>query len=248
MPEAIVPTAVDHLLAVVVVVAIPLLGRWNYRRFRELIATGGPDARYRQYGKEIRRQWVIAAGFVAIWLGLGRSLAGLGLTLPLGTGGLWGAGTTVLVVAFLLRQWRTVGRMTPEELAPYAGQVDAFRDLLPHTDREAARFRGLAVTAGVCEEIVFRGYLIAYLAAYLPVWPAAVLGGVAFGVAHAYQGVPGMIKTGATGVFTGVLYVGTGSLVWSMLIHAAIDLHGGGVGRRLLTDAAVAEGRSTGHA
>jgi len=234
VPAALEPTALDHLLAVLVVVAVPLLGRWNYRRFRELIAAGGPDERYRQYGKEIRRQWLIAAGVVAIWLGLGRSPASLGLTLPLGTGSLWGAGVTALVVAFLFSQWRTLGRMTPEELAPYAGQVDAVRDLLPHTDREAARFRGLAVTAGVCEEIIFRGYLIAYLAAFLPVWPAAVLGGVAFGLAHAYQGTPGMVKTGATGVFTGALYVGTGSLLWSMLIHAAIDLHGGAVGRRLV--------------
>jgi len=148
----------------------------------------------------------------------------------------WGAGVSAFVLALLLRQWRTVRGMSAEQLAEHVGQGEPVRDLLPHTDREATVFRGLAVTAGVCEEIVFRGWLIAYLAAFVSLWPAAVIGGVAFGIAHAYQGVPGMMKTGATGVLTGLLYVGTGSLLWSMLIHAAIDLHGGAVGRWLISE------------
>lgn len=234
MPEPITPTALDHLIGLALLLAVPLLGRLNYRRFREAIARGGPDARRRQYWKEIRRQWVITAGLVAVWLALGRPLTGLGLRLPLDGGALWGVGVTALVLAFLLRQWRMLAAMSPEELVGQAGQIEGVRDLLPHTDREAHVFRGLALTAGVCEEIIFRGWLIAYLAAFMPAWSAAVVGGTAFGAAHAYQGVPGMIKTGATGILTGLLYIGTGSLLWSIVIHAAIDLHGGAVGRRLV--------------
>lgn len=234
MPGPILPGPLDHLIAAALVVLVPILGRRNYRRFREEIATGGPDARRRQYWKEIRRQWAITGVLVALWIGLGRSLGGLGLGLPLDDRALWGIGITTFVLTLLLRQWRTVRAMSPEKLAENADQIEGVRDLLPHTDREARVFRGLSVTAGVCEEIVFRGWLIAYLAAFMPVWPAAVVGGTAFGAAHAYQGMSGVLKTGATGVATGLLYVGTGSLLWSMFIHAAIDLHGGAVGRRLL--------------
>ena len=234
MPGPIVPGPLDHVVAALLLLAVPLLGRRNYRRFREEIATGGPDARRRQYWKEIRRQWAITAALAALWVALGRSAPALGLSVPLDIGALWGAGITALVLAFLLGQWRAVQGMSLEKLAENASQIEGVRDLLPHTDREARVFRALALTAGVCEEIVFRGWLIAYLAAFLTPWPAAVVGGVAFGAAHAYQGLSGVLKTGATGIVTGLLYVGTGSLLWSMLIHTAIDLHGGAVGRRLI--------------
>jgi len=44
--------------------------------------------------------------------------------------------------------------------------------------------------AGVCEEVIFRGYSIAYLMAVLgaPFWVAAVLSSIVFGFAHVYQG------------------------------------------------------------
>lgn len=43
-----------------------------------------------------------------------------------------------------------------------------------------------------------------------------------------------MIKTGATGLVMGVLYVGTGSLLFPMILHAAVDLQGGAMARHVL--------------
>ena len=228
------PTPLDHLLVFGLLVIVPLRGRWKFRRLREAIADGGAEVRRLLYRQEILRQWSVTAVLVALWLALGRSPRALGLVLPIDVRSIWGAAIAAALVGLLWRQWRTVVRMSDEDLAEHAGQAEALGPLLPRSDREAATFGGLAVTAGVCEEILYRGYLIAYLAAFMPLWPAAVVGGAAFGIAHAYQGGAGMLKTGATGILNGLLYVGTGSLVWPTLIHAAVDLHGGAVGRRIL--------------
>lgn len=107
--------------------------------------------------------------------------------------------------------------------------------LLPRTDEEAAHFRVLSVTAGICEEIVYRGYLIWYLAVFIGPWPAALAAGVLFGVLHLYQGTQGISRAGALGVVMALLYVGSGSLLWPMILHAAVDLNGGAIGRRVVT-------------
>jgi membrane protease YdiL (CAAX protease family) len=224
----------DHAIAVALLVVLPLFGKRNFLRFRQAIATGGPDARVLQYRKIIVRQWVLAIGVVVFWLLGGRPLAGLGLALPFGLPGLAGLTISLFVVGALHRQVRTVRGLRDEELAAHGSKIGEVAELLPHTDRETAVFRGVAVTAGICEEIVYRGFLIAYLAVFMSVWFAAVLGGIGFGLAHAYQGTSGILKTGATGTVNGLLYVATGSLVWPMLLHSALDLHGGAVGRRVL--------------
>ena len=49
----------------------------------------------------------------------------------------------------------------------------------------------LSVTAGICEETIFRGYLQKQLHAWLKSAPiAVVLSAAAFGAGHIYQGTP----------------------------------------------------------
>ena len=43
-----------------------------------------------------------------------------------------------------------------------------------------------------------------------------------------------VIKTGATGLVMGILYLGTGSLLFPVILHAAVDLQGGAIARRAL--------------
>jgi membrane protease YdiL (CAAX protease family) len=50
---------------------------------------------------------------------------------------------------------------------------------------------------------------------------------VAFGVAHAYQGMRGIFATGTVGAFAVAVYLLTGSLVAPILLHAILDLVNG---------------------
>ena len=54
---------------------------------------------------------------------------------------------------------------------------------------------GLSLSAGICEEIVFRGYLQRQLAALSGSISVAILGqAIAFGIAHGYEGVGAVIR------------------------------------------------------
>jgi len=106
-------------------------------------------------------------------------------------------------------------------------QAAGFLALLPRTQAERRTFVGLAVTAGVCEEIIYRGFLLAYVAWLAPDltdgWRVLIVS-IAFGFAHAYQGRRGIVLTGIVGIGMGSLVVTSGSLLPAIAIHALIDL------------------------
>jgi membrane protease YdiL (CAAX protease family) len=99
--------------------------------------------------------------------------------------------------------------------------------LLPRTRRERHLFTVVGLTAGLCEEWLYRGFFLAVLSALaggLPTIALVLLAAAAFGLAHAYQGPVGMLTTGVLGGVLAALYLQTGSLLLPVLLHAAIDL------------------------
>lgn len=81
------------------------------------------------------------------------------------------------------------------------------------------------VLAAFGEEMVWRGYALPRVAGLIGEdrnsWIAAlVLVNVAFGLAHLYQGLPGVIEAGLAGFLLGLLYLGTGrNLIAPMVAH-----------------------------
>src|SRR4029077_13716126 len=61
--------------------------------------------------------------------------------------------------------------------------------MLPHRGIELTLWIVLSVTAGICEETIFRGYLQGQFMAWTKSAPAGILlSAASFGAAHAYQG------------------------------------------------------------
>ena len=111
--------------------------------------------------------------------------------------------------------------------APDLSRID---DLTGHWDR-LALLLGLSWLVGaVVEETVFRGFLIGYGARLLGerfVWPLTVASSVIFGFSHLYQGLAGMLLTGAVGFILSVVYVSSRrSLAVTMIAHGLIDTIG----------------------
>jgi len=107
--------------------------------------------------------------------------------------------------------------------------------LIPHSAKEGQLFNALSVTAGICEELLYRGFLIAYFGAFVE---AVVLSSIAFGFGHMYQGKIGIVKTGGIGLALAGLYVLTGSLWAPMVLHVLVDVNSGFVARKALSRAA----------
>lgn len=109
--------------------------------------------------------------------------------------------------------------------------ADALRDqawALPVDRREAAWFIGpVSISAGICEELLFRAYLIPWLDQALPIWAAVLLSSALFGLLHAYQGPAGMVRTAAVGLVLALIFLATGSLLVPILLHIVVDAYAG---------------------
>jgi uncharacterized protein len=211
------------LLAAAMVGAQPILGR---RRYQRLLATlpSDPGARLRHYRRGVIGEWA-AVGIVAVVAGLtSRSPAGAGLT----TRGLGHEVPDIVEVAVVLALTAVLFRSNnPALMKALRRQAKGFLALLPRTTDERRMFAALAVTAGICEEILFRGFGFAYVRWVWPSvthdWLVAVTS-IAFGLAHLYQGPRGVVLTGIVGALLAWVTLDSGSLLPAMIMHALLDL------------------------
>ena len=102
-----------------------------------------------------------------------------------------------------------------------------FAFILPVTQEERAWFALVSVTAGICEEILYRGFLIRYLSNgpwHAGLWIALAIASISFGLGHGYQGLSGIIGTALIGAVMAVIFLTSGSLWLPIALHAIIDL------------------------
>jgi membrane protease YdiL (CAAX protease family) len=217
----------DHILAFIIVVAWPLYAAMvQFPRLKRGLALEVPGIRVRAYLQAMLTQWVLAALALVMWTRLGRPAGDLGF----GFVGGWRLAVGVLVliaaVVFFEVQRRRVTRSedAQRQLRKKIGESSA---LLPGDFKELFLFTHLSVTAGVCEEILYRGFLIWYLTQLVGLVPAVILSSVFFGFAHLYQGRKGIAQTGAVGLVFALLYVVTGALWVPMLLHTVVDINSG---------------------
>ena len=111
----------------------------------------------------------------------------------------------------------------------------AIRGILPHTPAQIAVYFLLTVTAGICEEIIFRGYLQRQFSFF---FKNAVVGvmlqGVIFGASHGYQGPKYILIIVVYGILFGMLAQWRHSLRPGMIAHFLQDLITGVMAGRFL--------------
>ncbi len=222
-------TVFDHALTVIIVLALPIGGWYSISRVRRKLAQGIPyTSRITDYRNNILIMWSVALAALALWFALGRDFAVLGF-LPPG-GGFGQFGLAVLLFVAMVGFAATNEYQVRNSGEAAKGLVTATRDFefaLPHSRRDLAWFYGISVTAGVTEEILYRGFLIAYLAGFMPTLAAIVVSTLAFGAAHSYQGPTGIVRTFLVGLALAAMYVLSGSLLLPIVAHVLVDIFGG---------------------
>jgi membrane protease YdiL (CAAX protease family) len=119
-----------------------------------------------------------------------------------------GSNIVLGIIAFLLRVHRN----------PAVARIS------PQTRAEVVMYLLLSLSAGICEEIVCRGYLQRQLTIlFQNAWAAVVLQGIVFGAAHGYQGAKLMVIVGVYGCMFGTLALLRKSLYPGMMTHALQD-------------------------
>lgn len=106
--------------------------------------------------------------------------------------------------------------------------AQSYDSLLPRGPFEVAAWIVLAVSAGFCEEAIFRGYLLHQFRAYSHSAALAVIAqALVFGVAHGYQGLRDVVTIAVLGAALGGLALWRKSLRPGMIAHAWMDIIGG---------------------
>jgi uncharacterized protein len=216
--------------------ALGVLVPWRGRvRLKRLLSQppGGTKEKLALYGVTVAFQWIITV--MVAWRAFARGLTSAEMGLAGGFSvALWLASVagTALLCTFQWFNLRRVGRAS-------GAVVDLMRQLaerlLPLSSLEFAPYCALALTAGVCEEFLYRGFAMAALSrAGLATWTIVVLTSILFGLAHAYQGIGGMIGTGLLGLIFAVSRLFFSSLGPVMIWHAAVDVTAGVAGPRFL--------------
>ncbi len=194
-----------------------------------------------------------AAAVVAAWWRAGRDLGDLGLRV-----GEVGPAAIALTVGFLLCYagdiwWRLSGPRRARTIERGLRDVP----FIPETFREYRHFAVLGATAGVTEEILFRGFLISYVVALLgdsipAVAVAIVVPALAFAIAHRYQDAHSVRFIAGLAIVFGAITVLTGSVLIPIVLHVVVNLTSGAialrVGREFRPDGELGPARPTGSA
>jgi len=226
----------------VLAVLIPWRGRARLRRLLAQPATSAKE-KLALYGVTIAFQWVLLA--LVAWRSFARGLTVAQLGLERGaTAGLLLAALVgaALLCAFQWFNLRRVGGMsgpTPDLMRKLAAR------LLPRSGVEFAPYCALAVTAGICEEFLYRGFAMASLARVgVPAWAVVLITSILFGLAHAYQGRGGVVGTGILGLIFAISRLVFSSLLPVIVWHAVVDITAGVAGPRFLVGKRSAEDRA----
>lgn len=242
LPGSVADFGPAALAAVVVaaylVVGEPFVGHVLHRRFEGRLRSD-PGARRSFYARLLVLEWGLALLALVVWLGAPGVDAGqVGLRWPVQWPGPVTGGVVLLVLVFVVVSTRALrggvlleaaepARRRPGQGRHSESPAHATLALLPRTAGERRLFTVVGVTAGVCEEWLYRGFFLAVVAAVgggLSDGVLIVVAAAAFGLAHAYQGPVGIGTTGLLGGIMAAVYLQTGSLLLPVLLHAVIDL------------------------
>lgn len=216
-------------LLVVILLGLSALGYLSSRNLASqnaAVAEPGSAARLITYAATLAEEWLLF--FFVLWGERMRSRATVrdriavrnekdALVRDVGIAALaWGAAAIMNGVLNLL-------------LHP-AGRAVILR-LVPHTLPELALWVPLSLSAGFCEEYIFRGYFQRQFGAFTgSLWVGVLIQAVLFGFAHGYQGASDMLIIFCLGMIFGIVTKLRKSLRPVMFAHAWTDLFAGVIG------------------
>ncbi|MFF1375191.1 CPBP family intramembrane glutamic endopeptidase [Streptomyces sp. NPDC058308] len=215
-------TAVTATLAAYLLLGEPWTGRRMYGSLARRRDTE-PRALVRYFGLVLVLAWTFAAfAAAALLLSPGTDAADLGLALP--ERPIYAVAGILICTAIAAASGRNFHDLA--ERGRNVPGLAAIEAMLPRNPEERRLAIAVAVSDGLCSELVYRGLLIAFGvgALGLDLYVAAALSVLVYAVAGCYQGRQGVLGFALFGaVFTG-LYLATGSLLLPVAVHVALSV------------------------
>jgi membrane protease YdiL (CAAX protease family) len=181
-----------------------------------------PGARVRLYLQMFGLLWVWVA---YVWFGVRRAGGSLRSLLDAApwTAARWFRYTAIGLAGFVF--WLMLGAALGALLPPSAEQLRGVAAMLPHTPGERLLWVAFALSAGICEEILYRGYLLRQFGALARNRSAAVvIQAVVYGLGHLALPFEMVVSVTLLGLLLGVIAVWQKSLGPGMILHSCTGL------------------------
>ena len=205
---------------VFVLALIATLAYWGNLRADRMRGLLNPD-RVNLYERTILFEWlVLGVVLIGVWL--------RGSPLFTVLGDRWRSGHQFLRDVGIGLLFLIVSITVTSILGPHSSAGDkATQFLLPQGKIETVLWMVLSITAGICEEAIYRGYLQKQWMALTKSAPGGIiLSALVFGGAHSYQGFARAALIAVLGAMSGVLAYWCGSVRPGMIAHALQDVLG----------------------
>ncbi|TXE15326.1 CPBP family intramembrane metalloprotease [Psychroserpens burtonensis] len=139
---------------------------------------------------------------------------------------------SVLALAFMIVQYKQ-SNITSASLAIVKAKMKETYRYLPKTKKEFYWFIMLSISAGICEEIIFRLFLFEFLKENANLLIAFILTNIIFSITHIGMGKQNMIASFILGFLFSAIYYFTENIWIAVLLHIAIDINSGILGYRM---------------
>ncbi len=234
----------EWLVLAVVLLALCVDGLVLWPNFARKVTVDATKARRTLWSQWMLMLWACSALVMALWIAQEVPMSAVGLDIPRGWR-LWAP--IVLIVAVVCGQIHVAVKISrlPGPHAKLRDQLGSTGLVTPHKASELPAWLGMSVSAGFCEELLFRGFLIWILQPVAGWWVAAIASLATFSAVHAYQGTAGMLRSATIGAALTAMLALTHSLWPAIVLHAALDWMGGLTAWLILRDP-VASSRDAG--
>lgn len=226
------------LIIIFALVYEPIVGYFAFQKFKVDVREN-QNARMKFYKNTILGLWVPTVFIMLLVAFTELTLKDIGLSalsINMETLGIFVTASVFIAALFYLIStlYYFIGYHYSEKIkakwmdAKQKGMEQAsFEVMLPVTKQEKKVWNYVSLTAGITEEIIYRGFLIyafSYLFPDLSIWFVLLLSSFLFGLAHSYQGLTtGILRTTFIGFIFSILYIGLGSIWPIIVLHFLID-------------------------
>ncbi len=215
------------LILVVLGILVPWRGAARIRHLMRQPYLQTAD-RLALYASTMAFQWFAAA--VVLWRYVVRRVPATHLALSLGNRPRQTLFIALLLTALLaFTQITSLRRLAQLPAAKQGFLHELQLKLMPQNAPERFAFTALVLTAAICEEFLYRGFVQAVFQdlARGSVAPAVLASAIFFSSAHLYQGKRGLATTFVVGLIFSAIRAHTNSLAPTMLAHFVADLVAG---------------------
>lgn len=232
------PSFADHVIMVIMGIILPAFAVMQGKTEMEEMEFDTQSKVDMYFGNGLT-MWIITLILAFVWFFSGRPLYEIGFEFPQFNGNLWAILTLIFIVLYAIDAWSEMRNDAARQATKERLQEDV--PFLPTNTLELQHFAILSLTAGFCEEVIFRGYFIQYFLSFTGVSPlgqfvAVALPGVIFALSHLYQGWKAVAKIMVLAIIFGYIFLETQSIWIVVILHFLVDFVGGYLAMKLFRE------------